>query len=123
MSRRITVAYNEELLERIRRVVDERKDVTEKKMFGGVAFMANGNMACGPHGDNLIVRIGAEAAAEAMKQPHVKPMDFTGRVMSTFATIEPAGVRTEAQLRRWVEMSIAYAAAQPAKKRAKKKKG
>ncbi len=90
---------------------------TEKKMFGGVAFMVQGHMACGPQGNSLIVRIGRDAASSAMAKPHVKPMDFTGKVLSTFATIQAEGIKTEAQLRHWIRMAIAYAEAQPAKGR------
>jgi TfoX/Sxy family transcriptional regulator of competence genes len=104
------MAYDEKLLERIRQVLATRDDVVEQKMFGGVAFMVGGRMACGPHGDRLIVRIGEAAAREHIGKPHVKPMDFTGRVMKAFATIEPGGLRTEAELRKWVTMAVEFAA-------------
>ena len=104
------MAYNEFLLERIRAVLAGRTDVVEKRMFGGVAFMVSGRMACGPHGDRLIVRIGTEAAAKYVGQPNIKPMDFTGKVLRSFATIEPAGIKTAAQLRKWVLMAAAFAA-------------
>jgi TfoX/Sxy family transcriptional regulator of competence genes len=110
------MAYDPKLAERIRSILSKRKDVVEKKMFGGIAFMVNGGMACGPHGQNLIVRIGALTAAEALRQPHVKPMNFTGKVMKNFVTIESAGIRSEAQLRYWVEMSAAHAASLPSTK-------
>ena len=103
------MAYSQELLERIRAVLAGRSDVAEKKMFGGVAFMVNGRMACGPHGDRLIVRIGNEATQKHVGRPHVKPMDFTGKVLKSFATIEPEGIRTEAQLRKWVLMAANFA--------------
>jgi TfoX/Sxy family transcriptional regulator of competence genes len=103
------MAYDEQLLNRIRRILADRSDVVEKKMFGGVAFMVGGRMACGPHGDRLIVRIGEDAAREHIGKPHVKPMDFTGRVMKAFATIEPEGLRTEVQLRKWVTMAADFA--------------
>jgi TfoX/Sxy family transcriptional regulator of competence genes len=103
------VAYNAQLLERIRAVLAGRKDVTEQKMFGGVAFMVAGNMACGPHGDRLMVRVGADAVPAALAEPHVKPMAFTGKVMKSFVTIEPEGMKTHAQLRRWVELAAEYA--------------
>jgi TfoX/Sxy family transcriptional regulator of competence genes len=109
------MAYNPQLLERIRAVLAQRTDVTEKKMFGGVAFMVRGNMACGPHGDNLLIRIGEEAAAKAMTEKHVKPMMFTGRPLKPFATIEAPGLKTESQLRRWVTMAADYAASLPPK--------
>lgn len=102
--------YSQELLERIREVLADRKNVVEKKMFGGVAFMVSGRMACGPHGERLIVRIGNEAAEKHIGSPHVRPMDFTGRVLRSFATIESDGIKTKAQLRKWVLMAAEYAA-------------
>ncbi len=105
----LSMAYDEQLLIRIRRVLNDRHDVIEQKMFGGVVFMVGGRMTCGPHGDRLIVRIGEHAAREHIGEPHVLPMDFTGRVMKNFAMIEPEGMRTAAQLQRWVQMSVAYA--------------
>jgi TfoX/Sxy family transcriptional regulator of competence genes len=110
------MAYSEELLKRIRRILAHRNDVVEKKMFGGVAFMVKGSMACGPHGDSLIVRIGNEAATKAMDEPHVKPMDFTGKVLKSFAEIKPPGIKIDSQLRRWVLMAAEYAAAIPKSK-------
>jgi TfoX/Sxy family transcriptional regulator of competence genes len=106
------MAYDEKLLNRIRLILAARADVVEQRMFGGIAFLVGGRMACGPHGDRLIVRIGEEAAREHIGKPHVKPMDFTGRVMKTFATIEPGGLRTEEQLRKWVTMAAEFAAAE-----------
>jgi TfoX/Sxy family transcriptional regulator of competence genes len=120
------MAYNPQLLERIRAILASRDDVVEKKMFGGVAFMVRGNMACGPHNDNLLVRIGEDAASRALSEPHVKPMMFTGKALKPFATVEAAGIKTDAQLRRWVEMSAAYAASLPSKgkpKRGRKETG
>lgn len=111
------MAYSEHLLDRIRSILHDRSDVVEKKMFGGVAFMVQGHMACGPLGDSLIVRIGRNAVRAAMAKPHVKPMDFTGKVLSTFATIEAEGIKTEARLRHWVLMAVAYAESQPTKSR------
>jgi hypothetical protein len=110
------MAYSQELLERIRAVLADRTDVVEKKMFGGVAFMASGRMACGPHGDRLIVRIGSEAARKHIGRPHIKSMDFTGKALSTFAMIEPEGIRTEAQLRKWVLMAADFAARDTSRK-------
>lgn len=106
------MAYSEELAQRVRGVLAERDDVVEKKMFGGIAFMVAGRMACGPHGDTLIVRIGEAAAANNIGKPHVKPMDFTGRVMKAFAIIQPDGLRTSAQLRKWVVMAAEFAASE-----------
>jgi TfoX/Sxy family transcriptional regulator of competence genes len=116
------VAYSQELLERIRAVLADRTDVVEKKMFGGVAFMVAGRMACGPHGDRLIIRIGDEAAKKFVGRPHVKPMDFTGRVLKSFATVEPEGIRTEAQLRKWVLMAAEFASQDVARSKERPRK-
>lgn len=110
------MAYDEVLANRIRSILSKRGDVVEKKMFGGIAFMVGGRMACGPQGDRLIVRIGEEAAARHIGQAHVRPMDFTGRVMKAFATIEPEGLRTTSQLRKWVTMAAQFAASDTPKK-------
>jgi TfoX/Sxy family transcriptional regulator of competence genes len=110
------MAYSEELLERIRRALADRNDVAEQRMFGGVAFLVRGNMACGPHGDSLIVRIGEDAVRKALKEPHVGPMDFTGRVLKPFAYIRQDGLRTDGQVRRWARMAAEFAAGLPPKK-------
>jgi TfoX/Sxy family transcriptional regulator of competence genes len=116
------MAYSEELLKRIRGILAERSDVVEKRMFGGVAFMVHGRMACGPQGDALIVRIGEEAASQNIGRPHVKPMDFTGRVMKAFATIESEGIKTDEQLRKWVLLAADFAVTDQGNTAAKSKK-
>ena len=113
--------YDEQLLERVRAVFADRSDVTEQRMFGSVAFMVKRRMACGPHKDSLIVRIGEEAVSQALLRPHVRPMDFTGRVMKAFVTIDAEGLRSETQLRHWVELASGYADAQSAAKTSKKR--
>lgn len=110
------MAYDERLAQRIRDILADHRDVTEKKMFGGIAFMVGGRMACGPHGSNLIARIGPQAAEQHIGKPHVRPMDFTGRVMKSFATIEAGGLKTEKQLRKWVEMAADFAASEGPKR-------
>lgn len=105
------MAYSEVLAQRVRESLAHRRDVTEKRMFGGIAFMVAGHMACGPMDDRLIVRIGEEATKRHIGTPHVTAMDFTGRVMKAFATIGPGGLRTKAQLAKWVNMAAAFAEA------------
>jgi TfoX/Sxy family transcriptional regulator of competence genes len=116
------MAYDEQLATRVRRLLARRKDVREQKMFGGIAFMVKGHMACGPMNDTLIVRIGNEAAAKATKEMYVQPMNFTGRVMKSFAVVEAEGLKTDAQLKRWVLMAAKYAASQPPKTKSTKRK-
>ncbi len=107
--------------------LDDRDDVAEKKMFGGVAFMVSGSMACGIIGDDLMARVGADKFEVALGRPHARVMDFTGRPLKGFVYVEAAGIRTAAQLKRWVDETVAFASspeqiAQQKKKAAKPKK-
>jgi hypothetical protein len=86
------MAYDEALAERIRGVLGVRHDVREQKMFGGIAFMVRDRMAVGVINDDLMVKVGPDAHDEAMAQPHVRPMDFTGRPMRGMVYVAPAGV-------------------------------
>jgi hypothetical protein len=109
------VAYSEELANRIRDVVDGRNRVTERKMFGGVTWMIDGNMACGVMGEGLLVRLGRDDAARALDEPHVGPMEFTGRRMGGFVVVDSAGIAGAPGLARWVDAGADYAASLPAK--------
>jgi len=119
--------YCERLAERIRMTLVGRDDVTEQKMFGGIAFMVSGSMACGIIGDDLMARVGADQFEVALSRPHAKVMDFTGRPLSGFVIVEAAGVRTAPALKKWVEETVAFATsdeqiAKQKKKAAKPKK-
>lgn len=109
------MAADQGLIERIRAVIGDRPEVNEKHMFGGVAFMLNGNMACGPTDERLMVRLGKEGAAAALSEPHVTPMDFTGRPLSTMIYVLPEGIDDDGDLRAWVERGLAFAASLPPK--------
>ena len=109
------MAYDEELAERVRRALAGRKGLSEKKMFGGIAYMLRGNMCCGIVKDQLMVRVGPERHAEALAQPHARPMDFTGRPMRGMVYVTPEGCRTDEALKRWVEQGLNFAATLPAK--------
>jgi len=108
------MAYDETLADRIRDVLAAEPGVTERKMFGGIAFMVDGHMACGIVRDELMLRLGAEGADAALEKPHVRPMDFTGRPMTGMVYVEPAGVRGVA-LRNWVGRAVAHARSLPPK--------
>ena len=99
------MAYDEELAERIRGVLRGRAGVEERKMFGGLAFLLGGRMFCGIVKSDLMVRVGPERHEEALKLPHVRPMDFTGRPSRGMVFVAPAALRSEA-LRRWVERGV-----------------
>jgi TfoX/Sxy family transcriptional regulator of competence genes len=104
------MAYDEALADRIRRVLGPRTDVTEKKMFGGLAFLLDGRMFCGIAKDELMVRVGPERHQAALAEAHVRPMDFTGRPMNGYVFVGPGGTRTEKALKRWVDQSAAFVA-------------
>jgi TfoX/Sxy family transcriptional regulator of competence genes len=109
------VAYSEELVERIRDVLDGRPGIVERKMFGGVAWMVNGNMACGVIAEDIMVRLDHEEADQAMAEEHVGPMEFTGRPMRGFLLVEAAGIEEERDLVRWIETGANFAESLPPK--------
>ncbi len=109
------MAYDEKLAAPIRQALHGRSDVVEKHMFGGVAFMVRGRMSCGVVGSSLMVRINPVQADALVREPHVRPMDFTGRPMRGFLFVDPPGIATAASLRKWIGQTTAYAEAQPKK--------
>jgi TfoX/Sxy family transcriptional regulator of competence genes len=109
------MAYSEELAHRIRDVVGGRNGVTERKMFGGVAWMVDGNMACGVIGEDLMVRLDRDDAERALDEAHVGPMEFTGRKMGGFVIVDSAGIADAPGLSRWVDVGADFAASLPAK--------
>jgi hypothetical protein len=109
------MAFDERLANRIRTTLGRRKGLAEKKMFGGIAFLLNGNMCCGVHRTELIVRLPPEETAAALSEPHTRLFDLTGRPMKGWLLVEPAGVKTDAKLQKWVSVASTYAASLPAK--------
>ena len=86
------MAYDEQLADRVREILRERMDVTERRMFGGLTFMVGGHMCCGINAGELILRIGPEAEETALQAPQARPTDFTRRPMGGFVTIAPDGL-------------------------------
>ena len=109
------MAYDEVLGERVRRVLGNDPDVGERKMFGGLAFMMAGNMACGVMGDDLLVRVGKDAFEEALTLPFAGPMEMGDRTMGGFVVVDGEGVAEDDQLDDWVERGVAYAVSLPPK--------
>lgn len=109
------MAYDEGLAERVRGVLDEQPGVSEKRMFGGIAFLLKGRMAVGIVQDKLMVRVGPEAYDRALQERHARPMDFTGRPMKGFVYVVPAGYESDSDLERWVSLGVDYAMRQPPK--------
>ena len=108
------MAYNEKLAERIRSQLDGIPFV-EKKMFGGVGFLLNGNMACGVNKGDLVVRVDPEKHGTLLKKPHAKPFELTGRPMKGWLLVEAGGYKTEKQLSTWVKEGIEFASSLPPK--------
>jgi TfoX/Sxy family transcriptional regulator of competence genes len=109
------MAYNEELAERMRKILKTGSMGIEKKMFGGTGFMINGNLACGVNKQDLILRLGESEFEKAMKQPHVRIFDMTGRPMKGWILISSDGYKSDKALRNWIEKGINFAKSLPPK--------
>jgi hypothetical protein len=107
------MGYDETTAGRVRRVLDGRDDVVEKKMFGGLCFMVGGHMCCGLTSTAFMVRVGPEAFEQALAQPHARPMDFTGRPSTGMVYVDPPGYGTDAALARWVRRGLDFVATLP----------
>jgi TfoX/Sxy family transcriptional regulator of competence genes len=106
--------YNEKLAERIRVELDKIR-FGEKKMFGGVGFLVNGNMACGVHKENMIVRVDPDKHAGLLKKPHTRVFDITGRPMKGWLVVDADGCKTAKQLSVWVKEGVDFALTLPPK--------
>lgn len=109
------MAYEECVAERVREIVRGRQGITQRKMFGGLAFMSNGHMFIGVLGSTLMARIGTNEYEQALAMPHVREMDFTGKPMRGYVFIEPGGFETDDSLKYWVNKSYGFAASLPPK--------
>jgi TfoX N-terminal domain len=109
------MAYDEALADRVRDLLADRGELREQKMFGGLCWMLNGNMACGVLGEDLIVRVGAEAGEVALAERHTRAFDFSGRPMSGAVYVAPAGTASDDDLASWVDAGAGYALSLPAK--------
>jgi TfoX/Sxy family transcriptional regulator of competence genes len=109
------VAFDDALATRVRNALPGGESVIEKRMFGGIAFLLNGNMCCGVHGDELIVRLDPAHAADALGEPHVRAFDLTGRPMKGWVLIALDGLATDSELQSWVGRGVEFAASLPAK--------
>jgi hypothetical protein len=109
------MAYDEGLAARVREVLGDQPGLAEKQMFGGLAFLLHGNMACGVRGEDLIVRVAADAADAALGEPGVRPFDLTGRPMKGWLMVSPDGHAEDDDLRRWIDRGLAHAGSLPPK--------
>jgi TfoX/Sxy family transcriptional regulator of competence genes len=110
------VAYDEHLAQRVRAVLSADRDISERKMFGGLAFLSRGHMLCGVIEDALTLRLGEDGSDEALDEPHVRPMDFTGRPMRTMIFVDAPGMISDYALAAWIGRARAFVATLPAKR-------
>ena len=101
--------FSHELADRVRTVLKLRPGIRETRMFGGTAFLLNGNMLAGVWYDSLILRVGPTRYEDALLQPHVSPMDLTGRPMKGWVLVAPAGIEIDSDLKRWIVEALAFA--------------
>ncbi len=109
------MSYDEKLAARIRTLLDSNPGLSERKMFGGIAFMINGNMCCGVTGKDLMLRVGAADYEATLALPYARPMDFTGRPMKSMVFVGPAGTKNSKSLSAWVDRACAFASSLPPK--------
>ena len=118
------MAYNTDLEEKIDTATKRWKNIVKKKMFGGVCYLINGNMAFGIIKDNLIVRMDKAKSAESLKARNVRPFDFTGKPLAGLILVQEAGWKKQAEREQWIAIGKTFASSLPeksAKKKAKKK--
>jgi TfoX/Sxy family transcriptional regulator of competence genes len=116
------MAYDEDLANRIRELIAAERDVGERKMFGGLAFLVGGNMSVAASGQGgLLVRVDPEATEDLVRKAHVGPFEMRGRAMQGWLRVDPEGVRTKRQLEPWVRRSVAYARSLPPKRECAKR--
>ena len=109
------MAYDEKLAKRIRKLIAGNERITERKMFGGIAFMLNGNMFCGVIKDDLMVRVGPDAHEDALAKPYARPMDFANRPMKGMVFVGPEGFAGKG-LGNWMERSRKFVETLPPKR-------
>ena len=109
------MAYDEELADRVRDVLAPRAGLSERRMFGGIAFMLGGNMAVGVIGEDLMVRLDPADAERALGEPHVRPMDFTGRPMKGMVFVGPEATAGDEAVGGWADAGADFASSLPPK--------
>ena len=110
------MAYDEDLANRIRELVADEPGLTEKKMFGGLAFLIGGNMSVAASGQGgLMVRCDPEETDALVEKPHAKPMEMRGREMDGWLRVDADGARTKRDLEPWVRIGVEYARSLPPK--------
>ena len=109
------MAYDEGVAQRVREMMEDIPGVTEKKMFGGIAFMVNGNMCSGVVNTELMMRVGPDGYDDALQQPHAREMDFTGKPMKGFVYVGEKGFANDPDLKSWINRAYRFVSTLPAK--------
>jgi len=109
------MAFDETLAGRVRDALARTHGLSEKKMFGGVGFLLHGNMLVGVWKDFLIVRLGTHEYGDALREPHVREFDITGKAMKGWLMVEPEGVASDIELRAWIERALQFVNTLPPK--------
>lgn len=110
------MSYDEGLAERLREALQSQRGISEKKMFGGLAFMSRGYMFIGITGNVLMARIGPDYYEQALSRPHVRVMDFTGKPMKGYVFVDPPGFESNSDLSDWAQLCHRFAQSLPPKK-------
>ena len=112
------MAFSEALAKRTRRILARRKNVEEKRMFGGIGFLLNGNLLVGVRKDSLLVRLGPEQSDEALKEAHVSEFQITGRgTMKGWLVVSLEGVQSDDQLKGWIQRAVKFVGKLPIKEK------
>lgn len=109
------MAYDEGVAHRVRESLEDRPDLSERKMFGGLCFMLGGNMCCGIVGDELMLRVGPDRYEDTLSRPHAREMDFTGRALKGMVYVAPAGFGSDEALEEWLRPAVDFAGGLPPK--------
>jgi TfoX/Sxy family transcriptional regulator of competence genes len=109
------MAFDEKLASRVRAVLEGSTGISEKRMFGGLAFLKHGRMFAAVGDGELMARVGKDSHGAFLARPHVRPMDFTGRPMVGYVYVEPAGLEKDTDLSFWVKHCEGFAAGLPPK--------
>jgi TfoX/Sxy family transcriptional regulator of competence genes len=109
------VAFDEALAARVREALAENAEISERQMFGGIAFLLSGNMAVGVSKEDLMVRIDPDDQEEALAHPGVRPFDMTGRPMKGWILVAPEATEEESELAQWITRGLDFAGSLPPK--------
>lgn len=109
------MTFSERTALQIRHAIGDTPGFSERPMYSGIAFMVQGNLCCGVLEDNLVVRVAPDTYDDALREPHTRPMDFTGRPLPGFVFVDRAGFSTDAALQQWIERGLRFARTLPPK--------